>query len=854
MSVIEAPSGHAGRKPAVRPGRHDLVLSTKLAFPPLPPDVLPRPRLLDLVRGGTAGPLTLVSAPAGSGKTTLVAAWAAEDEIPETLTWVTLEQGDEQPGRFWAYVVEGLRRSGVRGLPEPAPAPGGGSRRSMLLQVAARVAAHERPVVLVLDNADRVPDPVLWREIGELLAHAGDDLRLVLLTRRDPSLPLPQLRLDGALTEIRMADLAFTRTEAQAFLECAGLHLGARELDALLERTGGWPAGIRFAAMSLVGRSDLAAAVAQFGSAEGNAAEYLFTEVLDQTPPVLREVLLRSSVVDVLRPGLLEAVTGAPEGRRTLDFVARGNAFLLPVPGTTGCYRYQPLFRDLLRAQLAYEQPALVPELHRAAARWLADHDELLEATSHAVAGGDWEAATGFVVDALAVGRLLAGPGDEDLRGMLRALPDSEAGTAAALVRTALALHGGDLPAARCQLDAAQTALDGEPAARARNARVAVAALGALVAERDADLEDALRAARVADRVLAAAGAPGAAPELWAEVGLCRARLLIRQRDVGLARAVLDEVVEVGGSAGCSDLAAGALGLAALLEAVSGRLRHAVGLVRAQADPDERPGGGNGPAPSVPAAVVALAWVHLERFDVQAARGLVCRAELLTNRSYDPVTAAALATLQARLPHVRREVPAPTVPGTATEPVDRRWLVPRGVPADPVDGDPRSAVVAGLVRQAERAARRGDPERARGLLAQALDHAAPEHLRRPFLQAPAPVQELVRQGTVLDEAHPWLHRATPGPTLHPVTPAPVGHHGSVRGGLVVEPLTPKEQEVLRHLGELLTTEEIAAAMFVSVNTVRTHVRSVLRKLAVTRRHEAVRRAWELGLLQRPDAV
>jgi LuxR family maltose regulon positive regulatory protein len=826
MSVIEAPSGRVGL--AVRSGRHDPVLSTKLAPPSLPGDVLPRRRLLDLLRAGAAGPVTLVSAPAGSGKTTLVAAWTAAEEVPGTLTWVTLEQGDEQPGRFWSSVVEGLRRGGVAGLPGRPLVSEDGPDRSMLLRIAARLDAHERPVTLVLDNADRLPDPVLWQEIDDLLVHIGDSLHLVLLTRRDPALPLPQLRLAGALTEIRMADLAFTGHEARTFLERSGIHLEPRDVDALMERTGGWPAGIRFAAMSLVGRSDLARAVAQFGGAEGNVAEYLFTEVLDQKPPELREVLLRSSVVDVLWPGLLEALTGAPEGR-TLDFVARGNAFLLPVPGTTGCYRYQPLFRDLLRAQLAYEQPALVPELHRAAARWLADHDELLAATRHAVAGGDWAAAAGFVVDDLAVGRLLAGAADEDLQVTLRGMPDSERGTAAALVRTALALHDGDLPAGLRQLDAARAGLADKPTQRARSARVVVAALGALVAERDAGLEDALRAARQADRLLAASGARGAGLELWAAVALCRGRLLIRQGDVGLARAVLAEVVEVAGRAGRGDLSAEALGLGALLEAVSGHLRRAVELVRTGADADAGEHRDDSlPARSVPAAVVALAWVHLERFELRAAREMVCRAELLTNRSYDPVTATALATLQARLRNLHH--------GAAADPLETNW---------------RSAV-AGLVRQADRAARRGDLERARRILAQALDQAAPEHLRRPFLQAPAPVQELVRPGTALAAGHPWLYPTTPSPTMHPVT-VPATRDGSPDGGLVVEPLTPKEQEVLGHLGDLLTTEEIAAAMFVSVNTVRTHVRSVLRKLAVTRRHEAVRRAWELGLLQRSDA-
>jgi len=836
------------------------LLSTRFAVPTVASDVLPRRRLLDDLQAGAAGPLTLLSAPAGCGKTTLVATWTALHDLPGSLTWMTLESGDEQPDAFWPHLVEGLRRSGLPDLPSMPSASGDDLRRAALARLAAGIAAFESPVVLVLDDADLVPDPGVWREVGDLLARTAGRLHLVLLTRRDPTLHLARMRLDGAVTEIRMADLAFTELEARTFLDRAGIRLLPAEVAALMERTGGWPAGIRFAAMSLVGRADKAEAIAELSGADGNVAEYLFAEVLNQQSPAMREVLLRSSIVDTLRPGLLEALTGSPAdqrdrkdqadqadqaGRCTVDVVARGNAFLLPVPGTSGCYRYQPLFRDLLRAQLTYEQPSLVPPLHRAAAGWLAEHGELLDALRHAAAGQDWPAAAGFVVDGMAVGQLLSLRGNDALQRVMRDLPDDEGGAAGAVVRAALALRDGELSGCLEQLARAGAALDDEPVQRARTSRVTTVALTALVTERTGDLAGAMRSVDEADRLLAAAGTVDVL-ELRAQVGLCRARLLVRRGDLELARAVLADMVAVAGEAGCSGLVAEGLGLTALLEAVSGNLSRAVELARRTVVDADQAGTGCIANCTVPAAAVALAWVATERSDVRAARDLACRADVTVNRTHDPVTAAALELVHRRLQTIRGGSAAG---GTDAEPA--AWLAEtvHGADVGPeaeIDPARPSAAVAGLVRAADHAIGRGEVDRARRILGRSLDLAAPEQLRRPFLQAPGPVQQLLRAGTGLAARHPWLRPTAPdGPDdvddLDDLDDA---------AGLVVEPLTAREQEVLGHLAELLTTEEIAEAMFVSVNTVRTHVRGVLRKLAVTRRHQAVRRAWQLGLLQR----
>lgn len=219
---------------------------------------------------------------------------------------------------------------------------------------------------------------------------------------------------------------------------------------------------------------------------------------------------------------------------------------------------------------------------------------------------------------------------------------------------------------------------------------------------------------------------------------------------------------------------------------------------------------------------------------------------MAANSTHDPVTAAALELVHRRLQTIRGGSPVGGTEAGETVAEPAAWLAEvvhdaDGEPAPEIDVGRPSAAVAGLVRATELAIERGEVERARRILSRSLDLAAPEQLRRPFLQAPGPVQKLLRVGTDLAARHPWL-RATR------LVPAPDDPGGAAI--LVVEPLTAREQEVLGYLAELLTTEEIAEAMFVSVNTVRTHVRGVLRKLAVTRRHQAVRRAWQLGLLQR----
>lgn len=894
--------------PDVTPAGEPL-LTTRFSIPAAPPDLVVRHRLLDLVRQGVHGPLTLVSAPAGTGKTVLLASWSALGEVPGPVTWMTMEDGDERPGVFWSYVLDGLARSGVDVSGVGVPARADAVDRPLLARMAWHIAAHEEPVVLVLDDGDHLVDPTLGGDLGYLLRHCDGKLRVVLLTRVDPALPLHRYRLDGAVTEIRSAHLAFTSREAATLMRRSGLDLTAAEVAALLDRTGGWPAGLKFAAMSLAGRADSGQAIREFTGDEGDVAAYLVTEVLDAQPAEMRDVLLRTSIADRLRPGLLEALTGRSHGQRVLEFMAHANSFIQPVSGCHGWYRYQSLFREFLRAQLAYEQPELVPVLHRAAADWLAGNGCLHEAIRHAAAAGAWPEAAGYLVDDLAVGALLTGRASAGLAGLFASLPDDEESAAAAVVRAALAITASDTERCAAELGRARTHLAAEAPGRAQSCRLSIAVLEALHADLTSDVEAGLAAVTTAEDRLREAPrqAVAAHPELPALVAGCRGRLLLWRGEFGSAQTALTEAARLGEAQGCEEVLMASLGLSALLEAVNGRLRRAAELAD-RADAVARRSGTEAAHHSA-AAAAALAWVRMEEYDVAAARDLARQAEAALSGHEDKVTTAVLALVRARLLRARGNLEGARAELRAGREPQRgytlpgwldRWLgaaegallVAEGHPDEAVgtiealeDPDrpetvlvlqqarlargetdaagtpsalgrkgatPLDTQVTAWLVQAARSVETGDPARAKVALERSLRLAAPERLRRPFLEASPSVRRLLRGGSDLAARYPWLGTAGPATSTRR-TGGDAGSRARPAGtedppDLIVEPLTNKEQEVLGHLAELLTTEEIAATMFVSVNTVRTHVRSILRKLGASRRNEAVRRGRDLHLL------
>jgi LuxR family transcriptional regulator, maltose regulon positive regulatory protein len=367
------------------------LLATKLHVPRPRPGFLPRPRLLERLAKTTTAELVLVCTPAGFGKTSLLADWARRSQEP--VAWLSLDEADNDPTRFWRYVAAALDGAGT-GLGERlAPLLGGPQPVAPEVVVTALVntlAAHPDQVALVLDDYHLIDAPPVHQSLALLLERPPPQLRLVVASRADPPLPLARLRARGQLVELREGDLRFTLQETAALLgEATGLQLPAASLAALEARTEGWAAGLQLAGLSLRGQADPAGFVATFSGSHRYILDYLTEEVLARQPEPLVGFLLETSVLDRLSGDLCDAVTGRSDSQALLEQVERANLFLVPLDEVRGWWRYHQLFADLLRARLQQQQPERLAGLHRAAAGWLERHELVDEAIRHVLAAGD---------------------------------------------------------------------------------------------------------------------------------------------------------------------------------------------------------------------------------------------------------------------------------------------------------------------------------------------------------------------------------------------------------------------------------------------------------------------------------
>src|SRR5215213_5452377 len=370
------------------------LLATKLALPRTSLPQVGRPRLSTLLNAGTQQLLTLVSAPAGAGQTTLLASWSSSRLPPGPVAWLSLDAADNEPGRFWAYLVAALCQSGavprdsvLRGL---APLPGSDKRFLPLL-----VSGLAAPAVLVLDDLQDITDATVLQGLEFLLRHAPPQLRLVLATRADPALSLQRLRLSGQLVQVRAADLAFTVAEvAELLATCEDQPpLSEDDLVLLQARTEGWAAGLRLAALSLKDQPDPHRFVTEFAGDDKSVADYLTTEVLDRQPKELRSFLLRTCIVDELNGDLADALTGGHGGEAMLARLERANGFVTTVGSGRGAYRYHQLFAELLRYELRGAAPTQVGKLHRRASGWYAARGLTVHAIQQALMAKDWRNA-----------------------------------------------------------------------------------------------------------------------------------------------------------------------------------------------------------------------------------------------------------------------------------------------------------------------------------------------------------------------------------------------------------------------------------------------------------------------------
>lgn len=419
------------------------LLATKLYIPKPQTNLVHRPRLFKKLDAGLQGSLTLLSAPPGFGKTTLLSDWIDHSDRP--IGWISLDERDNDPVRFVSYLitaVKGIRLMGadldlghipLSLLHSQQPNRVEAALTTLINEVAelelpADPARH--PIVLVLDDYHVISDQAVHEAVNLLLRYLPAQLHLVIASRAEPDLPLSRLRIRRQVTELRAADLRFTQDEALTFLqETTGLSFSAPDVLALEERTEGWIAGLQVAALSMKGREDISQFIQAFTGSNRTILDYLIEEVLERQPAKRQAFLLQTAVLDRLSGPLCDTLTGQADGQETLEDLDRANLFLVRLDDERRWYRYHYLFAEFLKAHLAKVQPELVPELHQRAAHWLKENGLPAEAVNHALAaedfdlaeslieqvaretiqGGEWGTLQGWL-DALAKERLRANP------------------------------------------------------------------------------------------------------------------------------------------------------------------------------------------------------------------------------------------------------------------------------------------------------------------------------------------------------------------------------------------------------------------------------------------------------------
>jgi LuxR family maltose regulon positive regulatory protein len=375
------------------------LLSTKLNIPRPRHDLVPRPRLVQRLNDGLDRKLTLISAPAGFGKTTLLSEWAAGAERP--IAWLSLGKGDNDPARFLAYLIAALqtvqRRLGGSAIAalQSSPSPG---LEPLFTDLTNDIAEVQDSLALVLDDIHLITEPHLLDGLAFFVEHLPPPMHLVLAGRADPPWPLARLRARGEMTELRATDLRFTPQEVAAFLnEVMDLSLSAREVAALDARTEGWIAGLQMAALSMRGRDDAAAFVEAFSGSHRFVLDFLIEEVVAQQPPDVREFLLETSILEQMNGSLVEAVTGRGDGAAMLAQLEGANLFLIPLDDERCWYRYHHLFADLLRSRLQARERERVPELYRRASTWCDENGLSGEAIEYAWSAGDTDYAADLI-------------------------------------------------------------------------------------------------------------------------------------------------------------------------------------------------------------------------------------------------------------------------------------------------------------------------------------------------------------------------------------------------------------------------------------------------------------------------
>jgi LuxR family transcriptional regulator, maltose regulon positive regulatory protein len=738
------------------------LIWTKLRPPVLRAGLIERAGLESLLQAGVQGKLSLLDAPAGFGKTTLLAQWAASMGAGR-VAWVSLDEGDNDPTRLWVYVVEALRTVepglGATAL-EALVARSADLYRVVLPPLLNELAELDSPLVLVLDDYHLVANPTCHQTLAFFLDHLPATVHMALSTRIDPPLPLARMRAKGELTELRVAELEFTDQEASALLNGSmGLQLASDDVERLAERTEGWPAGLYLAGLSVRGRTDATGFIASFHGDNRHVADYLGTEVLARQPEAIRSFLLRTSFLERLSGPLCDAVLETEGSAVVLAELERSNLFLVPLDDHREWYRYHHLFMELLRLELGHQDPALVPALHRRAAAWHREAGNLEDAIGHATAAGDYTGAAALIAASWLVywrrGRRAT------VARWLDGLPDAAVMTNPPVAYVAAWIRGYS-GASKRQVESWLAVVEGNGYEGPLPDGVSSLAFGANLARAALLFDDVGRSVAAGRRALELAGS-SASPYWWMAQSALGQSLYLCGESAGM-RPQLEELVRDVPPAAQPVAVVIALAVLSLLAGDEGDDRTAMALARRAAEVTEAQG--LGLEPLCGSAYAALGRALARQGELAEAEEQLGRAlEMLV---IDSVVAQRAHTLLLLAP-VRRG--SGDLSGARALVEEARELIDRF--SDP-------GVLPKLLKQTE----------------QAL---------------------VVAPRRRLDEA---------------------------------EPLTERELAVLRLLATRLSNREIGRQLYVSVNTVRTHLQAIYRKLGVATRAEAVAMARELGLLPR----
>jgi LuxR family maltose regulon positive regulatory protein len=862
--------------------------------------LIDRDDLLAAMDGASARRVTVISAPAGSGKTSLLRAWAQRSGSSHCLAFLQVNRDQHDAQAFWLAVLRAVRQaSDVANPVEPVATPDANAR-AMADRVLAELADAGGDLTVVIEDLHELKSAEALAQLADLLTALPPGVHAILATRRDLRLDLHRLRLVGELAELRATDLRFSENETRRLLDAAGIRLSDAGLGVLQQRTEGWAAGLRLAVLSLAGHPDPERFVAEFSGTDRTVAEYLLAEMLERQPDEVRELLLRTSLLDRVNGELADLLTARSGSERILLDLEDANAFVVSLDPERTWFRYHHLFADLLRLELRRTVPAEVPGLHRRAAGWLLEHGQFVDAVRHLQTAGDWPAAARLLAEH-AFGLMLDGQ-TLTMQALIRAFPPGEAEPDLAVVRATVDLVQGRLDEAAAHLSVAESHVQTTSPDRRHRLRVILASLKLSLARRrgnvagvleqaafltspvtgesdddialDSELravalmdlgtmeawseafEDAERHLREGADLARRIGRPWVEVGCLAELGFasklqplattrrwCREAVALAERyGWGTEWIVAPALVMLAGASACTgDFDDGERWLQRTAQALQSDTGPGITLLMHQVAGMLQVGRGR-------VREALEEFTEAERRQTQLAgphalanqvTGWMLAAQARLGRSGEAGAAiAALDAERANSGEIRNAHAAVCL--TAGDPGAALGAVHAVLDGSaPVTGYitvVEAHLLAGLAHRAL-----GDQRAANRATEFALTLAEPDRLVLPFAMTGS--VELLEKLPAYDSAHAAL-RSEILDVLH----------GSSRpaGGLPGEPLTdelsPSELRVLRYLPTNLSRPEIARELSVSVNTVNTHIRNIYAKLQARGRSSAVQRARALRLL------